>query len=65
MMDFGKMLNDPEAMRQLIEAHIRSQGFHIVREEPDMDTRLAHTVIRTALLHDARHRRQPYFVRAG
>ncbi len=37
--------NDPEAMRQLIEAHIRSQGFHIVREEPDMDTRLAHEKI--------------------
>jgi acetylornithine deacetylase/succinyl-diaminopimelate desuccinylase-like protein len=37
--------NDPEAMRRLIEAHIRAQGFHIVREEPDMDTRLAHEKI--------------------
>lgn len=34
--------NDPEAMRGLIEDHIRSQGFHIVREEPDLETRLRH-----------------------
>lgn len=32
--------NDPEAMLDLVEAHIRRQGFHIVREEPDLDTRL-------------------------
>ena len=32
--------NDPEQMRQLVENHIRAQGFHIVREDPDMETRL-------------------------
>jgi acetylornithine deacetylase/succinyl-diaminopimelate desuccinylase-like protein len=37
--------NDPEAMRQLVEDHIRSQGFHVVRDDPDMATRLAHTKI--------------------
>jgi acetylornithine deacetylase/succinyl-diaminopimelate desuccinylase-like protein len=28
--------NDPEAMLDLVEAHIERQGFHIVREDPDM-----------------------------
>lgn len=32
--------NDPEHMRDLIEAHIRKQGYHIVRDDPDMATRL-------------------------
>lgn len=32
--------NNPEHMLDLVEAHIRSQGYHIVREDPDMDTRL-------------------------
>jgi len=34
--------NDPAHMRELVEDHIRAQGFHIVREDPDMETRLAH-----------------------
>jgi acetylornithine deacetylase/succinyl-diaminopimelate desuccinylase-like protein len=34
--------NDPEHMKDLVEAHIRSQGYHIVREDPDMETRRAH-----------------------
>jgi len=34
--------NDPAAMRGLIEDHIRAQGFHIVREDPDLETRLQH-----------------------
>lgn len=34
--------NDPVAMRALIENHIRAQGFHIVQEEPDLETRLRH-----------------------
>lgn len=34
--------NDPDAMLDLVEAHIRQQGFHIVRDEPDQATRLAH-----------------------
>jgi len=34
--------NDPERMMDLVEAHIRDQGYHIVREEPDRETRLAH-----------------------
>jgi acetylornithine deacetylase/succinyl-diaminopimelate desuccinylase-like protein len=32
--------NDPGHMRELVEAHIRRQGYHIVREDPDMETRL-------------------------
>jgi acetylornithine deacetylase/succinyl-diaminopimelate desuccinylase-like protein len=31
--------NDPEHMLDLVEAHLVSQGFHIVREDPDMATR--------------------------
>ncbi len=37
--------NDPEHMKDLVEAHIRAQGFHIVREEPDRQTRLRHRKI--------------------
>ena len=32
--------NDPEHMRQLIVRHIERQGYHVVSEEPDMETRL-------------------------
>ncbi|WP_138429183.1 M20/M25/M40 family metallo-hydrolase [Fodinibius saliphilus] len=32
--------NNPEAMQELVEAHIREQGYHIVREDPSMATRL-------------------------
>ena len=34
--------NDPADMLDRVEAHIRAQGFHIVREEPDLETRLAY-----------------------
>jgi acetylornithine deacetylase/succinyl-diaminopimelate desuccinylase-like protein len=34
--------NDPEAMLDLVEAHIRKQGFFVVHEEPDATTRRAH-----------------------
>jgi acetylornithine deacetylase/succinyl-diaminopimelate desuccinylase-like protein len=37
--------NDPRHMRSLVEDHIRAQGYHIVREDPDMETRLAHPKI--------------------
>jgi acetylornithine deacetylase/succinyl-diaminopimelate desuccinylase-like protein len=37
--------NDPERMLDLIEAHIRRQGFHIVRQEPDLETRLRYPLI--------------------
>ncbi|MEJ2541088.1 MAG: M20/M25/M40 family metallo-hydrolase [Gemmatimonadota bacterium] len=37
--------NDPDAMRELVEAHIREQGFHIVRDDPDMETRLRYPKI--------------------
>ena len=37
--------NDPEAMLDLVEEHIRSQGFHIVRDDPDEATRLKHPKI--------------------
>jgi acetylornithine deacetylase/succinyl-diaminopimelate desuccinylase-like protein len=32
--------NDPEHMKDLVEAHIEAQGYHIVREDPDQETRL-------------------------
>ncbi len=34
--------NDPEHMFGLVEEHIRKQGYHIVREDPDLATRLNH-----------------------
>ncbi|MGH7337681.1 MAG: M20/M25/M40 family metallo-hydrolase, partial [Myxococcota bacterium] len=34
--------NDPETMHELVEAHIAKQGFHLVRDEPDLATRRAH-----------------------
>ena len=34
--------NDPTRMLDLLDAHVRRQGYHVVREEPDRDTRLAH-----------------------
>jgi acetylornithine deacetylase/succinyl-diaminopimelate desuccinylase-like protein len=34
--------NDPEAMKDLVETHIRKAGYHIVREDPAMETRLSH-----------------------
>ncbi len=34
--------NDPSQMRQLVIEHITRQGFHIVSEDPDMETRLRH-----------------------
>lgn len=32
--------NDPEKMLDLVEAHIRKQGWHIVYDEPDAETRM-------------------------
>ncbi len=37
--------NDPDHMVDLVEAHIRAQGYHIVREDPDMATRLTYPKI--------------------
>ena len=37
--------NDPEKMLDLIEAHIRRHGYFIVRDDPDLATRLAHPLI--------------------
>lgn len=37
--------NDPAEMKDRVEAHIRKQGFHIVREDPDRETRLNHEKI--------------------
>ncbi|GMV07715.1 MAG: peptidase [Gemmatimonadota bacterium] len=34
--------NDPAHLRDLVEAHIRGQGYHVVRQDPDMETRLRH-----------------------
>jgi acetylornithine deacetylase/succinyl-diaminopimelate desuccinylase-like protein len=35
----------PDAIREAVEDHIRSQGFHIVHDEPDEATRRQHTRI--------------------
>jgi acetylornithine deacetylase/succinyl-diaminopimelate desuccinylase-like protein len=37
--------NDPEAMLNLVEAHIARQGYHIVRDEPDEATRAKYPLI--------------------
>ncbi len=37
--------NDPEAMLDLVEAHIERQGYHIVREDPDAEIRATHPLI--------------------
>lgn len=34
--------NDPDAMLDLVEMHIRKQGYYIVRDDPDIETRLQH-----------------------
>jgi len=33
---------DPDHLEDLVEAHIRAQGYHIVRDDPDLESRLAH-----------------------
>jgi len=37
--------NDPTHMQDLLEAHIRKQGYHIARDHPDMETRLRYPKI--------------------
>ena len=37
--------NQPDVMVELVEAHIRKQGYYIVRRDPDMQTRLQHPLI--------------------
>ena len=37
--------NDPEAMIDLVEAHVRRQGYLVVRADPDLETRLGHSKI--------------------
>lgn len=37
--------NDPERMLDVVEAHIQAQGYHIVRQTPDIETRLRHPKI--------------------
>jgi len=32
--------NDPKRMQDLVEAHVKKQGYHIVHEAPDQETRL-------------------------
>ena len=46
------MGNEPERMLDLVEEHIRRQGFHVVREDPDLETRLRHPRIVKALRGD-------------
>jgi acetylornithine deacetylase/succinyl-diaminopimelate desuccinylase-like protein len=37
--------NDPEEILDRVEDHVRAQGYHVVREDPDEATRLAHPKI--------------------
>ena len=37
--------NEPAHMKELVENHIRAQGYHIVREDPDIETRLRYPKI--------------------
>ncbi len=37
--------NDPTVQCELVEEHVRRQGFHVVREDPDRATRLRHARI--------------------
>ena len=34
--------NDPAHLRRLVVEHVERQGFHVVSEDPDMETRLRH-----------------------
>ncbi|WP_420575329.1 M20/M25/M40 family metallo-hydrolase [Ekhidna sp.] len=36
---------DPEKQKDMVEAHILKQGFHIVREDPDQETRMKYPKI--------------------
>lgn len=36
---------DPEKQKDLVEAHVKKMGYHIVREEPDQETRLKYSKI--------------------
>ncbi len=36
---------DPEKQKDLVEAHIRKQGFYVVREDPDQETRMKYPKI--------------------
>lgn len=37
--------NDPEAMLDLVEDHIRRQGYHVIRDDPDREARASHPLI--------------------
>jgi acetylornithine deacetylase/succinyl-diaminopimelate desuccinylase-like protein len=44
--DFRLVPNQtPERVRQLVEAHLRSRGYHLVKDTPDSATRVAHAKI--------------------
>jgi acetylornithine deacetylase/succinyl-diaminopimelate desuccinylase-like protein len=44
--------NQPAAMLDLVEAHIRAQGFHLVRDEPDLETRRRYPRLVRVLRHE-------------
>lgn len=45
--------NDPEHMMDLVEAHIKKQGWHIVYDEPDHETRMKYKkIVKVARDHD-------------
>ena len=35
--------NDPDAMLDLVERHVRAQGYHVIGDEPSREVRLAHS----------------------
>lgn len=47
--------NEPAHMSNLVEAHIRAQGYHVVREDPDMETRRRYPKI-AKVTHDEGYR---------
>ena len=46
--------NDPDAMLDLLEAHIKRQGWHIVYEEPSLQTRREHRKV-IKLVRETQH----------
>jgi len=44
--------DDPVAMQELVEAHVRRQGYHLVRDEPDAETRRSHAKLARVVRRD-------------
>lgn len=44
--------DDPQEMQALVEEHIRRQGYHLVRDEPDAETRRRHAKLARVMRRD-------------